>query len=198
MSLKKKLLLIIAVVPVTWVCFALFCYALVLVFDYSSRRIAANQPLYPERECVQPPESFSESDLIGTWKAGFGVRTDTLVIQADGTYKQFIQMTAFNVDYESEWQQWRLEKSEEGNPHIYLEGLRLCAVFPDSISCDHPGGGEDVIWNDFCQHEGVKMTDEGVLIVLGSSAISQPPRGIRLFLPSIWSENPYAYELQEP
>ena len=195
--MKKKPLLILAVVPVTWVCFALFCYALFLTFDYSSRRIAANQPLYPERECRRPPESFSESDLIGTWKAGSGDTTDTLVIQADGTYKQFILITSIDVNYESDWQHWWLENSDKGIPYVHLEGLRLCAVHSNPTNCDHAGSGE-VVWNDFCRNKGIIMTDESLLIVLGSPGISQPPRGINLHLPSLFLDNAYGYELQEP
>lgn len=159
------------------------------------------QRLGSESECLGPPKRFTEADLIGTWKNSS--HTDTLIIREDGTYKQIIYVDHVELPdlaYESDWQSWRLEYSDEGLPYIYLKGLNLCAAYPSLESCEH-SAEKDYFWVDTCSHnhnnEKARLEDEGVLMVVGSPAPSQPPRGIQLFIMSS-SEFARGYKLKEP
>ena len=157
------------------------------------------QRLNSESVCLSPPKNFSKSDLIGTWVAS-GHNEDTLIIREDGTYKQIIHIEYTDipdVDFESDWQSWRFEEnSEDGVPYIYLEGMNLCAAFPRLEDCEHTGG-KDKTWNNFCSHKRIQSNGDGILAVMGSPSLSQPPRSIHLFL--VFSgEIPWAYELKEP
>ncbi len=73
------------------------------------------------------------------------------------------------MDFESDWQYWDLEYSEDNLPYLHMEGMRLCAYVPDLIDCDQPGGGEEDqstfnagYWYDFCKEEMMLMPNEGV------------------------------------
>lgn len=151
-----------------------------------------------KNNCLLPPDGFSETDLVGTWIATRLPSTDTLVIRADGTYKQIIHIETPDVDYESGWLSWRLEYSESGSPYLHMEDLRLCAYLPDVMNCEQSGGG-DFYFYDFCRDESFQMSDEGTLIVLGTSPrYPQPPRGIHLTLLAAWPERVWTYERVEP
>ncbi|MBM4424945.1 MAG: hypothetical protein FJ030_16440 [Chloroflexi bacterium] len=177
-------------------------FALVLYACNSSQNVEPSG-------CVLPPEGFSKSDLIGTWVARRLDDIDNLIIREDGTYKQIIHVEFAekpDVDYESDWQPWRIEFAESGIPYLHLEGMRLCASNPD-IDCEQKGGGERD-WNaynenfyyDFCQSKSILMSGEGILMVLGvSERWQQPPRGIELnLLVNCTDCGGWVYELQEP
>jgi hypothetical protein len=130
--------------------------------------------------CKPPPQNFTKVDLVGTWWAGYVSSPkvdDTLIIRADGTYKQTIFLeydTLPDVYYESDWLPWRIEYFDDGIPYLHLEGMRLCAHNPD-ISCDQPGGGEQDWhafnqgeWLDYCRDEWMLQENEGILLVLGA------------------------------
>lgn len=153
-------------------------------------------------ECLLPSEDFSEEDLIGTWVAGWADRNDTLIIQKDGTYKQVIHIAYLEIDYESDWQSWRIEYPNNGPPYLHLEGMRLCAAEPESISCDN--SGDPGPWYDFCHDKSIQMNNEGILIILGipeewinSSNDLSTNHGINLWLP-LGYENTWTYILQAP
>jgi len=61
--------------------------------------------------CQPVPESFQESDLVGTWQAQhyFGVVTETLILRADHTYQQIYENDRADYYYTSSWEQWYLE-----------------------------------------------------------------------------------------
>jgi hypothetical protein len=156
--------------------------------------------------CTPPPKEFREADLVGTWVAKhLNLRRDMLVIREDGKYKQIIHLETPAVDYESGWQTWKIEYSEDNLPYLHMEGMRLCAYAPDLINCEQIGGGEENqssfnagYWYDFCKQEKVLMPNEGVLIVLGvPEQFVQPPRGIVLRL-LMYTESGWAYELEKP
>jgi hypothetical protein len=121
-------------------------------------------------QCASPRASFSENDLIGTWIAGTPDPRDTLIIKANGTYKQIIH-TEFSelppTNYESPWQTWWLEDQNITVPVLHLEGYRLCGYNAD-ISCDTIGGSGQ----HMCQVGYKDLSNEGVLYVMGGSEIT--------------------------
>lgn len=140
--------------------------------------------------CSPPSEGFSEKALVGEWVAGSPEHQDTLIIAANGTYKQTIHVEfaeRLPLDYESEWQAWRLEYSPEGIPYLHLTGFAFCGMNPD-IPCEQRDGGG----YDFCQDKYLPMQGEGILIVL------ETPAGGYLYLHyPLGSENSYAYRKRE-
>ena len=160
----------------------------------------------------QPPEGFAEADLVGTWasiqKIDFG--GDTLVIREDGLYKQTIDIKMPDFHYESDWQPWRVEYSENGVVYLHLTGMRLYAFNPNLIEEGVVGGG-DAWFVDFCSgpvvmpdgkevYPGVQMPPgEGVLVVQSvPKRFVQPPRGFHLSLLPVSDVSGWSYELQEP
>jgi hypothetical protein len=59
--------------------------------------------------------------LVGRWEAGVPNKSDTIIIRADGKYKQMKHMGVPIVKYESEWQPWWVEYSETGVLYLHLE-----------------------------------------------------------------------------
>lgn len=95
---------------------------------------------------------------------------DTLIIKADGTYKQIIHIeyaTKSPVDFESDWQAWWLEYGNNNIPVQHLEGYRLCG-YNAGISCDIAGGSGI----HMCGIEYKDIPNEGVLYVIGKSKIT--------------------------
>ncbi len=118
-------------------------------------------------KCYPPSKEFSERDLTGTWVAGWSGHTDTLIIKADKTYRQVIHVEFDNkpsTDYESNWQPWHIEFSEDNIPYLHLDNMRFCGINSE-ISCDKRTGGG----YDFCRDSSIKMVNEGVLLVLSTS-----------------------------
>jgi hypothetical protein len=159
--------------------------------------VSSTRQTYDSQRCNPPPESFSESDLIGTWVGERSGNTDTLIIQGDGRYKQIIQNSYPKFDFESEWLPWRLEFEADGRPYVHFEGMHLCAYWVE-MDCHEVGGG-DLIWYDPCKKVWIKMPDEGVLIVIGApKGFKPPPRGFSLVLPRKFTIGSMFYELKEP
>ena len=149
--------------------------------------------------CIPPPEGFSEVDLVGTWIAQRLDNTDMLIIKENGTYKQIIHIESPTVDYESNWQTWRIEYGGSGIPYLYMDGLRMCVYLLES-DCGR-AGSDGGAWWDFCEKEAVDMpSGGGVLIVLGvSEQIRKPSRDTLLMLPIRFTDaGAWTYELQEP
>lgn len=60
---------------------------------------------YAPYDCPPLPETFTEADLVGTWVASYFLHdTDTLIVRADGTYKQIYDDPDAGFRYESDWQ----------------------------------------------------------------------------------------------
>jgi len=123
--------------------------------------------------CQPPPESFQESDLVGTWVAKYAYGTDTLILKEDGTYKQIYDNPQTGDHYESDWREWWLEYRESGIPNLHLKGMK-----PDGIS-ESP----DSLWHDFCEGRAVEVHGEVILLVIGAPAnrVESSPRGIELW-----------------
>jgi hypothetical protein len=162
----------------------------------------------------QPPEGFSEADLVGTWASMVNrdLRTDILVLRDDGLYRQAIDLKAYDFHYESDWLPWRVEYAEYGTAYLYLTGMRLYAYNPDWIEDGVVGGG-DYSYLDFCRgpsvmpggievYVGVHMPPgEGVLRVsrdLPLAFLHRSPRGFSLSLLPQSDTSSWFYELQDP
>jgi len=143
--------------------------------------------------CSPPIGNFSEANWVGTWMAGTPDQVDTLIVRADGTYKQIVHIEFPNrspIDYESDWQPWHLEYSNNKIPYLHLIGMRFCGMNV-AIPCDvHNGAGYD-----FCQDEYLPMNGEGILIVLATSDeglyTQEPIYEYHLYYP-LGSENSWA------
>lgn len=135
--------------------------------------------------CPLPPESFQESDLVGTWVARYAYGTDTLILKEDGTYQQIYDNPQTGDYYESDWQEWWVEYRESGIPNLHLKGMK-----PDGISKD-----SDSLWHDFCEDRAVEVHGEVMLLVIGASAsrAESSPRGIEL-----WHLKPNADTFSRP
>jgi len=130
--------------------------------------------------CPVLPETFKESDLIGTWTANYSSRDkDVLIINKNGTYKQIYESPAADLYYESEWQEWWIEYRDSGYIRIHLKGMRRADLDESTFNREDGGIDPDVIWAiDYCEDEEVSMPDEIVLIVTGTKY--DVPRGIIL------------------
>lgn len=85
-----------------------------------------------------PPSDFEESDLVGTWEARYmewGI--DTVVLRADGTFKQVYQDRTMDYRFETPWNEWWLETMGDGAVRLHLEGGRY---YPDDILIAELGG----------------------------------------------------------
>jgi hypothetical protein len=132
-----------------------------------------------DQVCPYPVEGFDETSLIGTWRAGFGDSTDTLVFREDGFYRQTTHVESLGFQMESDWQRWWVTYGPSGTPHLHLEGMRLCVPY-DLADCESKGGGETSWW-DFCEGQMVRMLDGGMLLAMGvPHGFVAPPRGFSL------------------
>lgn len=135
--------------------------------------------------CRPLPETFQESDLIGTWQVTHeaAVSSDTIILRKDGTYKQIYQKSS-GYRYESPWHPWRVEHRPSGGLYLHLEGMRYCHL-TDEV-CESPeGGGGDRLFYDFCEDRVLEMRGEVILAVEGTEgsripALKSAPRGIAL------------------
>lgn len=118
--------------------------------------------------CPPVPKWFSEKYLPGTWVADdYGRKvSDTLIFREDGTYKQVIHIESPLINYESDWQTWKLEYGTEGIPYLYLEDFRTCAgsLYPD---CNWVNDGKTSL-SDCCGNIPTEPhLGEWILTVLG-------------------------------
>jgi hypothetical protein len=89
------------------------------------------KPAQSARFCVQapylpPPATFEDEDLVGTWRAHYDDSVDTLILKADGTFKQIYE-DRYREDYvyETSWNEWWVEHYGDGRARVYLEGARF-------------------------------------------------------------------------
>jgi hypothetical protein len=120
-------------------------------------------------DCKELPENFSETDLIGQWEAEYfgGDALDILIIREDGKYKQMYLSDW--LKFNSTWQNWWFEMSDDGYGMLHLEGMRRCDDI-DSI-CNNPGGGvpkDEKVINP-CKNEYMENYDNSILFVLPST-----------------------------
>jgi len=103
------------------------------------------------------------------------------------------------VDYESKWQSWWLEFTDDGS-FIHLEGLNLCAAYYNLPDCENTGGDE-FYWSSICGEnptgEGIPSNGEGILMVMGSPTLLRPLNDMHL-RPMSLQEVPWSYEAAKP
>jgi len=130
--------------------------------------------------CLDLPETFSPDDLLGTWVASYSLNDiDTIIINADGTYKQIYDDPDADLFYESDWADWTIEFRESGYARLHLKGMKRAGE--DASVFERVDGGVDselYTFIDYCENEVVEMPNEIILIVTGSS--NDNPRGIAL------------------
>lgn len=130
--------------------------------------------------CPPLPTTFKEADLLGTWFASYSLNDqDILTLKDDGTYKQIYDDPDAGQRYESDWQEWWVERRESGYVRLHLKGMRRAGEI-ESIFNREGGGIDPELFTaiDYCENEVVEMPDEIVLIVTGSK--NDAPRGIIL------------------
>lgn len=82
-------------------------------------------PLW-ELPYANPPESFRDSDIVGTWEVSyFNGGTDSLTIRPDHTFRQTYRrdFSAWYV-YQTSWSNWWTERFSDGRVRLYLQGAR--------------------------------------------------------------------------
>jgi hypothetical protein len=110
-------------------------------------------PMCREAPYSPPPETFQESDLVGTWKTSYWTGSvDSLTFHRDGTFKQvFTDSPRGNYRYqirgayrhETPWNDWSLELLPDGGVRVHLEGARY---YPDGIKTAERDGWQS--WGD--------------------------------------------------
>jgi hypothetical protein len=81
---------------------------------------------YAITDSKNPPETFQESDLVGTWRASYSTSdgVDTLILRADGTFKQTYASRSEDYVFETPWNEWWVEYFPDGRVRVRLEGAR--------------------------------------------------------------------------
>lgn len=154
----------------------------------------------PSRDCPLLPETFRDSDLVGTWEmfAG-GIGKTTLILKDNGTYKQIHDYPPINYYYESDWREWQFERHDDGTSYVHFKGMLFCGR-----TCSHSLGGK---WYDFCDRKMIVMQEDEVVMmlvgVLPAESKLPPdsplaaPHGIRMFEPQLDPDsNPVVYQLK--
>jgi hypothetical protein len=162
------------------------------------------QPTKPSIEatkmyaCPALPQTFKETDLIGTWVTSYSLNDqDILILREDGIYQQIYDDPDAGQRYESDWHEWWIERRESGYLRLHLEGMRRAGEI-ESIFNREGGGIDPELFTaiDYCENKVVEMPDEIVLIVTGSK--DDVPRGIILRQTRLaGSEWTWSFRLQE-
>jgi len=158
-------------------------YRLVLILLICSLAFGCSyQSISDENDQLCPglPEGFSTDDLIGIWVVSYSLNdTDTIIINADGTYKQIYNDPDANFRYESDLAEWTIEYRENNLARIHLKGMKRAGELESIFNRDGGGVDPELFTSiDYCENEIVNMTNEIVLIVSGASY--ETPRGIIL------------------
>ncbi len=75
-----------------------------------------------------PPSGFDESHLAGTWEVHYMEwGSDSLLLKADGTFKQVYQDRTQDYAFETPWNQWWVERVGDGAVRLHLQGGRYYA-----------------------------------------------------------------------
>ena len=150
--------------------------------------------------CSPLPETFQESDLVGTWQSRYypGVVTDTLILREDGTYRQIYDNERTGEHHTSPWYRWYVEHRPSGGLYLHLGGMRYC-LGTNEVCRRQAGGGGDGPYYEPCEDRLIwDMGNEVILTVRGSEESRLPgtesaPRGILLwharFSSDVWPDH---------
>jgi hypothetical protein len=129
---------------------------LVTMKPAQSARFCVHAPYLP------PPATFDDGDLVGTWRAHYDGSVDTLILKADGTFKQIYQ-DRYQEDYvyETLWNKWRVERYGDGRARVYLRGARFYEQGP--TIAEEGGCYRNWTFYDQVAEEYVTMPDTLVL-----------------------------------
>lgn len=118
---------------------SLVALAVVLLVTASACVCPPLAPYYPFAKpiCLEapyspPPATFQDSDLVGTWEtryAGWPAGDlDRLTLREDGTFRQVYENYILkDYVYETQWEEWWLERFPDGRARVHLEGARYYA-----------------------------------------------------------------------
>lgn len=122
------------------------------------------------------PASVSATDLVGTWQAEYaaGRAIDTVVIRADGTYRQVYADTS-GYTYEGLWQEWRVETRPGGCVYLHMECMRYFVAGVEKANDITKGMAARLL--EPCEDRIIETGGELVLTVVSSPL---PPGSIRL------------------
>ncbi len=139
-----------------------------------------------EVQYSNPPTTFQDSDLVGTWELRCGGRcVDTLILRANGTFKQIYRdHTVDDYSYATPWNEWWTERFLDGRVRVHLqgaryykEGIRIAERDGRDAPCpeDQPncrGGLEPLpsFFHDPIARESLQMAGELVLNVQSDSS----------------------------
>lgn len=132
-------------------------------------------------EMAQPPPTFVEADVIGTWtNPRRGSITDTLTIRADHTFRQQYA-TAPNTRLTEVKGKWRLENRPSGCIYLHMEGMRY--IYAAEIIANNGNrafDGSPHLFREACEETSIAMLDK-VILSVGNDP--RAPRGIILRFP---------------
>jgi len=123
-----------------------------------------------------PPQTFRESDLIGTWRSDWseGPSVEIIIFRADNTFTQTYTIRSGDQKYETQGT-WRIENGSGDCTYIHADKMQYYELgirFAQSGNRDINGEIES-FW-DICQKRFVEMPDS-VLLGIGSDDSHEPP-----------------------
>jgi hypothetical protein len=87
-----------------------------------------------------PSVSFEKSNLVGAWETHYGRNADTLILRADGRFKQTYRRPGpEQYVYETPWNPWWIERLPDGGVRVHLQGARYYAEGPMIAELDGEG-----------------------------------------------------------
>lgn len=140
-----------------------------------------------------PPPTFQDSDLVGSWQAVYGGHeaegglwarmsgVEMLVLRADGMYQQVYNDGNERVQTGS-WNTWSIERLPDGRVQVHLVGGRF---YPLEIEL-----GEDLADGTWAYHTyddgtGHPLRLDGTEVILMVRALSAAPEEVYLSYPPV-------------
>jgi len=120
--------------------------------------------------CPPLPETFRESDLVGTW-GYFGIEPGivTLTLRADGIYNLAYEYPYTGYHYENDGKQWKIERRENGTALVHFQEMPICGKTCKPL---HSG----VVVDSCEQYKRIPIKDNEVALILIGSPHPQDPK----------------------